>query len=354
MPSFSKAREETISAASYVLMEAGSRKILYGKNAHERRPMASTTKIMTALLALETGELSELVEVSKEAYGVEGSSIYLKLGEKISLKDLLYGLMLSSGNDAAVAIAIHIGKSVEGFAAMMNEKAQSLGMNNSHFVTPNGLHHEEHYTSAYDLALLCAAAMENASFRQIVSTRYYKTETGDTSRTFRNKNRILTEYAGGNGIKTGYTKKAGRCLAFSAEREGMLLIGTVLNAPDMFEDAKKLLDQGFANFEMQKVVGRLAPIAHIPLQKSKKNVLDLLAKEAIIIPIETGVQTELSTRVEIVPSLSAPLTEGEVCGRLLILEGDRILAQTELIAAESAKALDFGSYLGILYLRWVG
>ena len=210
---------EEISAGGVMLMDACTHKVLYAKNAHEKLPMASTTKIMTAILAIETGKLDALVTVPKEAYGVEGSSMYLRLGEKISLRDLVYGLMLVSGNDAAVAIAINVGGSIAGFAALMNEKAKALGAQNTHFVTPNGLHDAEHYTTAYDLALIASYAMQNETFREIVGTTYYRTVTGEITRTVKNKNKILWEYEGGNGVKTGYTMAAGKCLVFSAERK---------------------------------------------------------------------------------------------------------------------------------------
>ena len=237
-----------VSAKGAVLIESRTGKVLYAKNAHEKLPMASTTKIMTALLAIENGNLNDIVETDASAYGTEGSSIYLDYEEKISLKDLLYGLMLSSGNDAAVAIAVHIGKGTNKFAEMMNARAKSIGALNTNFVTPNGLHDENHYTTAYDLARITAVAMKSPVFREIVSTQYYRAETGAKPRTFKNKNKILWEYDGGSGVKTGYTKIAGKCLVFSAERNGMEVIGVVLNCPGMFDDAKAMMNYAFENY----------------------------------------------------------------------------------------------------------
>ena len=189
-------------AGGIALMEVTTGKLLYGKNAHAQLPMASTTKVMTALLALEHAALDDMLTVPSEAYGVEGSSMYLNLGEKISLRDLLYGLMLTSGNDAAITIAEYVGGSVQGFIDMMNARAAELGALNTHFVTPNGLHDENHYTSAYDLALISAEALRNETFREIVSTTYHTTTTGEQIRTLKNKNKILWQYEGGNGVKT--------------------------------------------------------------------------------------------------------------------------------------------------------
>ena len=284
-----------VSAGGVMLMDARTHKVLYAKTAHEKLPMASTTKIMTAILAIEAGNLDALVTVPQEAYGVEGSSMYLRLGEQISMRDLLYGLMLVSGNDAAVAIAVHVGGSVEGFAALMNAKAASLGAHNTHFVTPNGLPDPDHYTTAYDLALIACYAMQNETFREIVGTTYYQTTTGEIARTVKNKNKILWEYEGGNGVKTGYTMAAGKCLVFAAEREGMQLVGVVLNCPDMFPSAKRLLDYGFETYQQETLVAADERIARVRVTGGKKNALEVAAKNDIIILVKDGDSTTVRT-----------------------------------------------------------
>lgn len=322
------------SACSAILIEAETGKVLYAENAHERLPMASTTKIMTGLLALEHGDINDIVTVDASAYGVEGSSIYLHLEEEISLKDLLYGLMLSSGNDAAVAIAVHIGGGTQTFAEMMNKKAKELGAYNTNFVTPNGLHDCEHYTTAYDLARIAAAAMKNEVFRQIVSTEYHRAETGETARTFKNKNRILWEYAGGTGVKTGYTKTAGRCLVFSAERDGMELIGVVLNCPNMFEDATAMLDYGFEKYETVTMVKKGTVAARIPVKGGEKSLLELTPARDIIVPVEKNSSASYRTRVVTKDEVSAPVYKGDSLGYVEILDGDSLLLRRELIAAE--------------------
>lgn len=237
-----------VSAEHAVLMDSQSGRVLYEKKAYESSLIASTTKIMTALIAIESGKLEEEVKVSSRAVHTEGSSIYLTEDEQILLKDLVYGLMLRSGNDSAVAIAEHVGGSVEGFTHMMNEKAKWLGMEKSHFENPHGLDGETHYSSAYDLALLMSYAMKNETFREVTGSEKYRSENRDYA--WMNKNKLLTQYyEPTNGGKTGYTKKAGRTLVSSAEKEGMQLVAVTLNAPDDWNDHQRMYEWGFEHFE---------------------------------------------------------------------------------------------------------
>lgn len=233
-----------------VLIEQSSKRVLYDDGKDERCYPASTTKVLTALCVLRHLPLDRIVTVPQEAEGVEGSSIYLKVGQKISVEDLLYGLMLRSGNDAAVALAIETSGSIEKFAELMNETAQSVGAKSSHFVNPHGLHDEMHFTTAYDLALICAEAYENHDFVRIVSTKQRKIVIDGESRYIANKNKLLSRYEGANGVKTGFTKKSGRCLVSGAKRCGMQLIGVVLNHSDMWKDTVRMLDFGFDNYYM--------------------------------------------------------------------------------------------------------
>lgn len=341
-----------VSAGGVMLMDARTHKVLYAKTAHEKLPMASTTKIMTAILAIEAGNLDALVTVPQEAYGVEGSSMYLRLGEQISMRDLLYGLMLVSGNDAAVAIAVHVGGSVEGFAALMNARAASLGAHNTHFVTPNGLPDPDHYTTAYDLALIACYAMQNETFREIVGTTYYQTTTGEIARTVKNKNKILWEYEGGNGVKTGYTMAAGKCLVFAAEREGMQLVGVVLNCPDMFPSAKRLLDYGFETYQQETLVAADERIARVRVTGGKKNALEVAAKNDIIILVKDGDSTTVRTVVNLAGPVEAPVEKGDVLGTLEVWEDGRVLAETELVAAETVESSAYLDYLERLFKRW--
>ena len=246
--------ETSAKAACVMEMETG--RVLFEYNARARLPMASTTKVITALLAIENGDLSSEVTCSSNAFGVPGTSIYLAEGETLTLEQMLYGLMLASGNDAAVAIAEHIGGSVPQFVRMMNARAAELGAAGTHFSNPNGLPDDTHVTTAYDLARIARAAMGNEAFRRIVSTRSAQIPwAGRTySRQLRNKNRLLETYPGATGVKTGFTKKAGRCLVSSCLRDGMELICVVLNCPPMFQRSKELLTEAFSEYRMRELV----------------------------------------------------------------------------------------------------
>ena len=245
-PRFRVAEAATESKGECVV-EVSSRRFLHEKNADLRLPMASTTKILTALVVLEEDNLDEIVTVPKEAEGTEGSSVYLKAGEEISVRDLLYGLMLRSGNDCAVTLALHHSGSIKRFADAMNEKAVSVGAVHSRFRNPHGLPDEEHYTTARDLALIASAAMENDTFREIVSTKFY------APRSWQNKNKMLWNFDGALGVKTGFTVRAGRCLVSSAERNGMTLVSVVLNSPQMFERSEELLSDSFVSYSMTQL-----------------------------------------------------------------------------------------------------
>ena len=240
-----------VSARGAVLMEEASGEIIFGQNENARLPMASTTKIMTALVALESLPVETVVKITADSVGVEGSSIYLTEGETLTLEQLLYALLLESANDAATAIAMAVAGSVPAFAEKMNAKAVALGLTDTHFVNPHGLDAEGHYTTAYELALITRAALENPDFREICSTERKTIPLhGDEGvRLLLNHNKLLTSYEGCIGVKTGYTKKTGRCLVSAAERDGVTLIAVTLNAPDDWKDHTAMLDYGFGMYE---------------------------------------------------------------------------------------------------------
>ncbi len=244
--SFKKTYSASASAQSEIAMELSTGTVLKEGNADARLPMASTTKILTAIIIIEDCNLDEVITVPDEAVGVEGSSIYLKKEEQISVKDLVYGLMLRSGNDSATALALHHSGSIENFAQAMNERAKKAGAENSNFKNPSGLPDDEHYTTARDLCKIACYAMKNSLFIEVVSTTNYKGEY----RNFVNKNKMLYKYDGANGVKTGYTLKAGRCLVSSAERNGMDVVCVVLNCYDMYEHSCKVFDYCFANYKL--------------------------------------------------------------------------------------------------------
>ena len=234
------------SAQAEIAMELSTGTILTESNADARLPMASTTKILTAIIIIEDCDLDEEITVPNAAVGAEGSSIYLKKGERINIRDLLYGLMLRSGNDSAAALAIHHSGSLEKFAEAMNDRAKKIGAENSNFKNPSGLPDNEHYTTARDLCKIACYAMHNPMFKEIVSTKNYKGQY----RSFVNKNKMLRMCEGANGVKTGYTVKAGRCLVSSAERNGMDIVCVVLNCPDMYERSCAIFDSCFNNYKL--------------------------------------------------------------------------------------------------------
>ena len=234
-------------------MEQSTHRILWSENEHEKCYPASTTKILTAILAIENLPLEKIVTVPKAAEGVEGSSIYLRCGQKISVRDLLFGLMLRSGNDAAVALAIETSGSVEDFAMLMNKKAKSVGAVNSHFSNPHGLDDKTHYTTAYDMALIAAYAYQNDEFCKIASAKKATINVDGENRYIANKNKLLAIYDGANGVKTGYTKRDGRCLVGGAKREGMQVVSVVFNHSDMWNDTVRMLDFAFDNFKMTPI-----------------------------------------------------------------------------------------------------
>lgn len=337
---------DVVTAKAYALVEAGSGRLLLGKNEHDRLPMASTTKIMTALLLIEVGEdLDTLVSVPPEAAATGGTSMHLAAGERVSLRDLLYGLMMVSGNDAAVTLAVHLSGSVETFAARMNDKAAALGCADTHFMNPHGLHDPEHYTSAYDLARMARAAMEHPFFRELVSTRRYTTTTGHRPRTFRTKNRVLTEVEGGCGVKTGYTKKAGRCLCFAARRAGMLLIGAVLHASDMWGDAGKLLEEGFAAYELKTFLPANGAAGQVPVTGGVKKSLPAVTKEGILYPIRRDGREEAALDVRLPAAVAAPIARGAPLGKaVLTVDGEQVAIVT-LLAGEGVDIPPLGWFL---------
>ncbi len=243
-----------VSARSAILIEQETGRVLYEKDAYSQRRIASITKIMTAVLAIESGKMNEKVTVSRNAAGTEGSSLYLKEGEKITLENLVYGLMLRSGNDAAVAIAEEVGGSLEGFVTLMNQKAEEIGMSKTVFMNPHGLDdHENHLSTAYDMALLTQYAMNNETYRIISGTKVHKApnEMEEWDYVWRNKNKLLTSlYSDSTGGKTGYTKRAKRTLVSTAERDNMTLIAITLDAPDDWNDHISMFNWGYANYEL--------------------------------------------------------------------------------------------------------
>ena len=289
MARFAHAESFSTSAQAAVVMEQSSQRVLFEKNSDMHLPMASTTKIVTALTVLEHARLDEVVCIPKEAVGVEGSSIYLREGEHLTVRELLLGLMLRSGNDSAVALALHVGGSVEAFADLMNETARKVGCKDSNFVNPHGLHAPDHYTSAHDLALLTCTALNNADFREIVSTKTAKISNEGMSydRILVNKNKLLNSYLGADGVKTGYTKKAGRCFVGSATRNGMQVVVVVLNCGPMFEETASLLNEAFDAYRLETAVPQNKICA---VRRNGKKETYFCCPDRIAYPLKAGEQ----------------------------------------------------------------
>lgn len=246
------------SAQAAVVMERSTGRILFEKNPDLHLPMASTTKIVTALTVLNHADMDEIVQIPKEACGIEGSSVYLREGEHLTVRELLYALLLRSGNDCATALALHVSGSIEAFAQLMNKTAYGLGCNDSNFVNPHGLHDDGHYTSARDLAVITCAALGNKDFQEIVSTQVMRiaNEGCEYDRVLINKNKLLSGYEFADGVKTGFTKKAGRCFVGSATQNCMQVVVVVLNCGPMFEETKSMLQTAFASYTLEKIVPR--------------------------------------------------------------------------------------------------
>ena len=346
------AEDMSVAARAAVLIDGATGRALFAQNADRRYPMASTTKIMTALLALERCSLEETVTASANASGVPGTSIYLGVGESLSMRDMLLGLMLRSGNDAAVAIAEHVGGSVEDFCRMMTQRARELGCENTVFLTPHGLPVNGHFTTARDLVLIARQAMKQPLFREIVSTQRASLPWAghDYDRVLVNKNKLLSTYPGALGVKTGYTRAAGRCLVFAAERDGMTLIGAVLNCPDWFDAAAALLDQGFDNWKMARVLDRGDTVRLIPVQGGTAATVRAVAAEDVKAPVRKDGWPELVLNLP--DTLDAGIQAGDVLGTAELIDGGQIVARVPLVAADAVPRQSFRSGWLRLFRCW--
>ncbi len=330
----------SISARSACLMEAQSGKVLYSKSADTRLPMASTTKIMTALVTLESGiALDKVIRVPKQAVGVEGSSIYLQENEAISVSDLLYALMLESGNDAATALAISVGGSVEGFVELMNKKAEELGLTNTHFTNPHGLPDDGHYTTARELAVIMANAVKNDIFSEISGCKKKVVpKENDGVRVFYNHNRLLSSYSGVIAGKTGFTKDSGRCLVTCAERDGLRVICVTLNAPNDWNDHASLFDFAFANY---KKVSFEQIQMDIPVISGVKDSVRV-ATESGIDFITAADNGEIEVKVEVPHFLYADIKKGDMVGKAVYYQNGKRIASLPIYTTESINKKHFG------------
>ena len=315
---------DSLSAQSAILTD-GEGNVLFEKNGRERMGPASTTKLLTALVAAEACAPDARVKIPREAVGVEGSSVYLCEGEVLTVEQLLYAVLLASANDAATALALFCSGSIEAFCDAMNEKARTLGLTDTHFVNPHGLYHDDHYTTAHDLAVMASALLQHSLLRKIVST--YKTTiplNGDEgTRVLVNHNKMLRLYDGAIGVKTGFTKKTGRTLVSAAERDGLLLIAVTLDAPNDWSDHEKLLDYGFANFERVTLFEAGVAVGSIPVCGGRESTVALCPKETVCAVLPKGTSAHTYAIEASGHFLYAPIASGQTVGRAVCRMGDQ-------------------------------
>lgn len=319
-----------LSGNNYILMEEESGRILVEKNAYEKMPMASTTKIMTALVAIELGNLDDYVEITEESVGIIGSSIYLELGEKIKLEDLLYGLMLRSGNDSSVAIAVQISGSIDDFVKEMNKKAVDIGANYTNFSNPHGLHDDNHYSTPYDMALITREAILNEKFSTIWKSKSH-TSNRHKNNYFVNKNKTLWQYQGGDGGKTGYTSDSGRCLVSTAKRNNMRLIAVSFNARDWFNDNYKLLNHGFENYNLYSIYSRDQLLKKLKLENGSKDNLLLVSEESFLYPLGKDELDSVKLSIDVTKEPFIPISAGEQLGHVKTYLNEKIIRNDKLV-----------------------
>lgn len=347
-----------LNARACLVLDRESKQVLAQKDAYTKRPMASTTKIMTCTIVLEHAQLTDIVEISKKAGGTGGSRLGLKAGDKVSVNDLLYGLMLRSGNDAAVALAEHVGGSIEGFADLMNQKAEELGLDNTHFVTPHGLDQEEHYTTAYELALLTNYALKNEKFASIVATKTCEIHINNQPKQISNTNELLGNLNGVNGVKTGFTNGAGRCLVTSTTRNGHQIICVVLGADTKkirTTDSVKLIEYSFSKYEyinMKEKIEEtfqnwlLEEAPKIQYKKAKETQIEYELEPSNVtwIPIIKEEQKDLEVKIDYQENLEAPLEKGYVVGKIQVNLKDEELFHTNILLKQNITKKQIGDY----------
>ncbi|MGE4282909.1 MAG: D-alanyl-D-alanine carboxypeptidase family protein [Clostridia bacterium] len=345
----------SVSASSAIVMDTVTGRVIFEKNAQQKRTMASITKIMTAIVALENGNLDDIVVTGPNAAHVEGSSIWLEEGEKQKLEDLIYGIMLSSGNDAAIAIAEHIGGSIEEFAKMMTQKAKDIGAINTSFKNPNGLDEDGHYTTAYDFALITRYALKNKKFAEIVKTekRQIPWEGHKWNRVLTNHNKLLNMYEGCDGVKTGYTKKSGRTLVSSATRDGWQVVVVTLNAPSDWEDHKKMFDYAFSKYRMESICQEGDFMKTIPVMDGKKEQVSLVTSSSLKLPLQENEKNEVEIKYDVPEYITAPVTYGQRIGQIEIYLDNIRCGTIPLISIDGVERKDVKLVLERITKNWM-
>jgi len=353
LPLVTCASEEiSVSAKGAVLLDGASGRALFSHNADQMLPMASTTKIMTALLALENAKLTDRVTASANASGVPGTSIYLGVGEALSMEQMLYGLMLRSGNDAAVAIAEHVAGSVPKFAEMMNARAAELGVA-AHFENPHGLDEAGHSASALAMATILREAMRNPDFREITGTQRKVIPWAESgfSRVLSNKNRLLRTYDGATGGKTGFTDRAGRCLVFAAERDGMELVGAVLNCPAWFDEAEGMLNFGFEHYHLETALAAGQVACETGVVGGMKGKVEAVADRTLAAAV--GENERWSVRYDFGDGVTAPVARGEAIGTATLSIDGEPVASCKLLAKQAVEDRSMMKALRRILLQWI-
>jgi len=324
-----------------IVIDSNNGQVLYEKNSRQHMYPASTTKILTAIIALEKGNLSDQVRISSNACNIEGSAIGLQEGERISMEDLLYALMLNSGNDTAVAIAEHVGGSVSGFVDLMNKKAAEIGAVDSHFNNPNGLPDSNHYSSAYDLAVIARYAMKNPEFRKIVATetRNIRRENPEAQTYLLNHNKMLWQYEGTIGIKTGYTDAAGQCLVAAANRQNRELIAVVLGSvgTSIWDDNRVLLDYGFFEFESVSVIDTAKYITDTSVKYGVSTSVPVVTGQSFTYDFSKDKPAEVRQEVRLKEQVSAPVVAGQKLGELVFFSGEREIGRVDLVSQQDVR-----------------
>ncbi|AKL95335.1 D-alanyl-D-alanine carboxypeptidase DacB [Clostridium aceticum] len=323
---------------SSIVIDVETGRVLYENNIYEQLPMASTTKIMTALLAIENIPSDKKVKVHPKAQGIEGSSIYLEANEKVRMIDLLYGLMLRSGNDAAGAIAYEVSGSIEEFAQLMNARAKELGAKHTNFVNPHGLHDENHYTTAYDLALITREALKNPVFKEVVKAKFWTAER-DGYKHFANKNKTLSICEGGDGVKTGFTKRAGRCLVSSATRNNMQFVAVTLNDGDWFNTTNELINRCFEEYEPYTVFEKDDLVKHVSVEDGKKDLLSINVPTTLVIPVKQEEKDKIISVIKAPEVLQAPVIKGQKVGQILTYLDGNLINTTDIFTNEHVDQL---------------
>ena len=336
-PSSAATSPEVVGETALVI-DGKNGQVLFEKNPHQKVYPASTTKILTAIIALENGRLDDKVTIHKDACNIEGSAVGLQEGEIISLEDLLYSLMLNSGNDSAVAIAHHVGGTVEGFVRMMNEKAAELGALNTHFNNPNGLPDAEHYSTAYDMALISRYAMQNPDFRKIVATKtkIIERDYPGAQTYLENRNRLLWQYDGAIGIKTGYTLEARQCLISAVSKQDREFITVVMKSEggNIWNDSKKLFDYCFDEFELVNLTEAGRYVTNVPVRYGKFETVPVLTNRSLSYDLPRDKQAELTHEVILKENISAPIKAGDKLGELAFYFDNQELGRVDLLARQ--------------------